>query len=29
MMPLSENKIAEECIEYAILCLREKKKNHL
>ena len=28
MMPLSENKIAEECIEYAILCLREEKKNH-
>ena len=26
MMPLSENKIAEECTEYAILCLRKKKK---
>ena len=24
-MPLSENKIAEECTEYAILCLRKKK----
>lgn len=24
-MSLSENKIAEECIEYAILCLRGKK----
>lgn len=29
MMPLSENKIAEECTEYAILCLRKKKKSPL
>jgi len=28
-MPLSENKIAEECTEYAILCLRKKKKSPL
>ena len=25
MVSLSENKVAEECIQYAILCLRKKK----